>query len=177
MASMTSISPERALELIRDGATLVDIRERDEYARERIDGARHHAVSILDCEHPARPGDEVLIFHCKSGNRTSQAAQQIASGTPAGIETYILDGGIDAWRKAGLPVIVDRKAPIPIMRQVQVVAGSFVVLGAVLGATVAPGFYLVSAFVGAGLVFAGITGFCGMARVLEIMPWNRRAAV
>jgi rhodanese-related sulfurtransferase len=165
MASMTSISPERALELIRDGATLVDIRERDEYARERIDGARHHAVSILDREHPARPGDEVLIFHCKSGNRT-----------PAGIETYILDGGIDAWRKAGLPVIVDRKAPIPIMRQVQVVAGSFVVLGAVLGATVAPGFYLVSAFVGAGLVFAGITGFCGMARVLEIMPWNRRAA-
>jgi rhodanese-related sulfurtransferase len=176
MASMTSISPERALELIRDGATLVDIRERDEYARERIDGARHHAVSILDREHPARPGDEVLIFHCKSGNRTSQTAQQIASGTPAGIETYILDGGIDAWRKAGLPVIVDRKAPIPIMRQVQVVAGSFVVLGAVLGATVSPGFYLVSAFVGAGLVFAGITGFCGMARVLEIMPWNRRAA-
>jgi rhodanese-related sulfurtransferase len=176
MASMTSISPERALELIRDGATLVDIRERDEYARERIDGARHHAVSILDRDHPARPGDEVLIFHCKSGNRTSQAAQQITSGTPAGIETYILDGGIDAWRKAGLPVIVDRKAPIPIMRQVQVVAGSFVVLGAVLGATVASGFYLVSAFVGAGLVFAGITGFCGMARVLEIMPWNRRAA-
>ncbi len=60
------------------------------------------------------------------------------------------------------------------MRQVQIVAGSLVVLGAVLGATVAPAFYLLSAFVGAGLVFAGVTGFCGMARILDVMPWNRR---
>jgi rhodanese-related sulfurtransferase len=176
MTAMTPISPQRAAELMRDGAVLVDIRERDEFARERIEGARHHAVSILDRDHPARPGDQVLIFHCKSGNRTSQTAHQIARGTPDGIETYILDGGIDAWRKAGLPVIIDRKAPIPVMRQVQIGAGSLVLLGAVLGATVAPGFYLLSAFVGGGLVFAGVTGFCGMARILEIMPWNRRAA-
>jgi rhodanese-related sulfurtransferase len=176
MTAMTPISPQRAAELMRDGAVLVDIRERDEFARERIEGARHHAVSILDRDHPARPGDQVLIFHCKSGNRTSQTAHQIAHGTPAGIETYILDGGIDAWRKAGLPVTIDRKAPIPVMRQVQIGAGSLVLLGAVLGATVAPGFYLLSAFVGGGLVFAGVTGFCGMARILEIMPWNRRAA-
>jgi rhodanese-related sulfurtransferase len=176
MTAMTPISPQRAAELMRDGAVLVDIRERDEFARERIEGARHHAVSILDRDHPARPGDQVLIFHCKSGNRTSQTAHQIARGTPAGIETYILDGGIDAWRKAGLPVIIDRKAPIPVMRQVQIGAGSLVLLGAVLGATVAPGFYLLSAFVGGGLVFAGVTGFCGMARILENMPWNRRAA-
>jgi hypothetical protein len=48
--------------------------------------------------------------------------------------------------------------------------------GGLLGAAVSPAFYLLSAFVGAGLVFAGATGFCGMARVLELMPWNRRAA-
>ena len=84
-----------------------------------------------------------------------------------------LQGGIDAWKKAGLPVTVDRTAPIPVMRQVQIAAGGLVVLGAVLGATVAPAFYLLSGFVGAGLVFAGTTGFCGMARILEMMPWNR----
>lgn len=176
MTAMTPISPERAAALMRDGAVLIDIRERDEYARERIDGARHHAVSMLDRDHPARPGDEVLIFHCKSGNRTTQNAPRIANDMPAGIETYVLDGGLDAWKKAGLPVAIDRSAPIPIMRQVQIVAGSLVVLGAILGATVAPGFYVLSAFVGAGLVFAGVTGFCGMARVLDFMPWNRRAA-
>jgi rhodanese-related sulfurtransferase len=176
MTAMTPISPERASALMREGAILVDIRERDEYARERIDGARHHALSVLDREHPARPGDDVLIFHCRSGARTAQNAPQLAIGLPAGIETYILEGGIDAWKKAGLPVILDRTAPIPIMRQVQIVAGSLVLLGALLGATITPAFYLLSAFVGAGLVFAGITGFCGMARVLEVMSWNRRAA-
>jgi rhodanese-related sulfurtransferase len=176
MTAMTPISPERAAAMMREGATLIDIRERDEFARERIEGARLHAVSVLDREHPARPGDQVLIFHCRSGARTAQNAHRIATGTPAGIETYILEGGIDAWKKAGLPVVVDRKAPIPIMRQVQIVAGGLVVLGAVLGAAVAPGFYLLSGFVGAGLVFAGATGFCGMARILEIMPWNRSAA-
>jgi rhodanese-related sulfurtransferase len=176
MTAMTHISPERAAALMREGAVLVDIRERDEHARERIEGARHHAVSILDRDHPARPGDDVLIFHCRSGARTTQNAQRIASGIPAGVETYILEGGIDAWKKAGLPVVFDRKAPIPVMRQVQMVAGGLVVVGAVLGAAVSPAFYLLSAFVGAGLVFAGATGFCGMARVLELMPWNRRAA-
>lgn len=95
---------------------------------------------------------------------------------PAACESYILEGGIDAWKKAGLPVAFDRKAPIPTMRQVQIVAGSLVVLGTVLGATVAPAFYALSAFVGAGLVFAGVTGFCGMERVLALMPWNRPAA-
>lgn len=175
MTAMTPISPERAAMLMREGAVLVDIRERDEHARERIADARLHAASILDRDHPARPGDEVLIFHCKSGNRTTQNATRIAAGIPADIDTYILEGGIDAWKKAGLPVTVDRSAPIPIMRQVQIVAGSLVVIGAVLGATVASGFYLLSAFVGAGLVFAGATGFCGMARILDMMPWNRRS--
>jgi hypothetical protein len=62
------------------------------------------------------------------------------------------------------------------MRQVQIAAGSMVVLGVLLGAFVTPGFYLLSGFVGAGLVFAGVTGTCGLARVLRMMPWNRRAA-
>jgi rhodanese-related sulfurtransferase len=95
---------------------------------------------------------------------------------PGGISSYVLEGGIDAWRKAGLPVAVDRSQPIPTMRQVQIVAGSLVILGVVLGATVAPAFYAVSGFVGAGLVFAGVTGICGMERVLARMPWNRPAA-
>lgn len=175
MAQMTSISPERAAQLMRDGAVLVDIRERDEHRREKIEGARHLAASVLDREHPARPGDEVMIFHCKSGGRTRQNAPKIENALPSGIDTYILEGGIDAWKKAGLPVSLDRSQPIPTMRQVQIVAGSLVVLGTILGTAVAPGFYALSAFVGAGLIFAGVTGFCGMERILALMPWNRQA--
>ena len=174
MTDVKPISPERAAELVREGAVLVDIRERDEHARERIEGARHHALTMLDNEHLARPGDDVLIFHCRSGARTTQNAAQLAGSVPAGVETYLLDGGIEAWKKAGLPVTVDRKAPLPIMRQVQIGAGSLVVLGTLLGATVSPGFYLLAGFVGVGLVFAGVTGFCGMANLLALMPWNRQ---
>jgi hypothetical protein len=65
------------------------------------------------------------------------------------------------------------------MRQVQIEAGSLVLLGIVLGVWVAPAFLGLSAFVGAGLAFAGLSGWCGVARLLALMPWNRpaRAAV
>lgn len=86
----------------------------------------------------------------------------------------MLAGGIEAWKKAGLPTTVDRKQPIEIGRQVQIAAGSLVLAGVVLGALVSPGFYLLSAFVGAGLAFAGISGNCGMTRLFALMPWNRR---
>ena len=81
MSTLKSVSPERAAELIRAGAVLVDIREADEHARERIPGARHHALSRIDHDHPARPGDDVLIFHCRSGARTKGNAPKLAAAT------------------------------------------------------------------------------------------------
>ena len=89
---------------------------------------------------------------------------------------HVLEGGIDGWRACGLPTEIDRKRPIEVMRQVQLVAGGLVLLGAVLALTVAPAFIGLSAFVGAGLMFAGATGWCGMAALLARMPWNRVAA-
>ena len=175
MNSLKTIEPQRAAELMRQGAVLIDIREADEHARERIPGARHHALSRIDANNLARPGDEVLVFHCRSGARTKANAPRLAA-TAAGCETYVLDGGLDAWKKAGLPTVVDRKQPIEINRQVQITAGSLVLAGVLLGAFVSPGFYALSGFVGAGLTLAGITGFCGMARLLALMPWNQRAA-
>jgi rhodanese-related sulfurtransferase len=173
MTTMTTITPQRAAELVRSGAVLVDIREADEHARERITGARHHPLSAFNGKTPARPGDQVLIFHCRSGARTLANAAQLAAASEC--QSYILEGGLEAWKKAGLPVALDRRQPIEVMRQVQIAAGSLVLLGVALGYLVAPAFYLLSAFVGAGLVFAGVTGFCGMAKLLAAMPWNRRA--
>ena len=173
MSELKTISPARTAELMRQGAVLIDIREADEFARERIPGARHHALSRIDKETPVHAGDAVLVFHCRSGARTRGNAARLAAAS-SGCETYILDGGLDAWKKAGLPVTLDRSQPIDIMRQVQIGAGSLVLIGVILGALVAPGFYAISAFVGAGLLVAGTTGFCGMARLLAVMPWNRR---
>ncbi len=105
--------------------------------------------------------------------RTAANCERLAKsvGGPA----LVLEGGVDAWAAAGLPVDEDKKQPIEIMRQVQIAAGGLVLAGVVLGLLVHPVFFGLSAFVGAGLAFAGLTGFCGMARLLASAPWNRVA--
>jgi rhodanese-related sulfurtransferase len=175
MTPLKTISPSDAAGLVRQGAVLVDIRETDEHARERIPGARHAPLSRIDSETPVRPSDDVVVFHCRTGARTAGNAGRLAAAAE-GCQAFVLEGGLDAWKKAGLPVTVDPRQPIELMRQVQIAAGSLVLLGVVLGTLVTPGFYGLSAFVGAGLLFAGLSGFCGMARLLAIMPWNKRAA-
>lgn len=167
--SLPTIDVARAQQLVAEGAILVDVREPDERAREHIPGARHAPLSSL--QRIEVPGAMAVIFHCRSGARTG--AHAVRLGEASGCEAYLLEGGLEAWKRAGLPVAADRKQPIEIMRQVQIVAGSLVVLGIVLGLWVAPPFLAVSAFVGAGLVFAGSTGWCGMAKLLALMPWNR----
>jgi rhodanese-related sulfurtransferase len=167
--SLPTVDIAGARRLLDQGAILVDVREADEHARERVPGAHSNPLSRLA---PVDvPAGKAVIFHCRSGARTAANASRLAGA--ASCEAYVLEGGIDAWKKAGLPVAVDRRQPIEIMRQVQIVAGSLVLLGVVLGVWVAPAFFGLSAFVGAGLAFAGISGWCGMARLLAFMPWNR----
>lgn len=169
--SLPTISPAVAKQFIDRGAVQIDIRGADEHARERIAGARNMPVEQLS----TIPGNSnPIVFHCKSGNRTSVNAAKLAAA--ANCEAYIVEGGIEAWKSSGLPVIADRKQPIEIQRQVQIAAGSLVLLGVVLSQLVAPGYIALSAFVGAGLTFAGLTGWCGMAKFLALLPWNRRSA-
>jgi rhodanese-related sulfurtransferase len=159
--------------LIDRGAVLVDIRELDEHARSKIPAARHAPLSRLD-KLEIGTDAKAVIFHCRIGNRTASDAERLAQCTDC--DAYILDGGIDAWKSAGLPVVESRGQPIEIMRQDQITAGSLVFAGTVLGALVHPGFYGLAAFVGTGVVFAGVSGSCMMARLLAFAPWNRRAA-
>ncbi len=102
MSKVETITPERAKKMMEDGAVLIDIREANEYARENIPGARHHALSQIDARHPAREGDTVLIFHCKSGARTNMNAGKLAARA-GDCDVYLLGGGIEAWKRAGLP--------------------------------------------------------------------------
>lgn len=166
------IAPAEAFAMLSHGAILVDIRETDEWRREHIPLASHHALSTIE-RHPPKATDAV-IFHCRSGNRTTVNAHRLAATVP-GAKVYVLEGGIEAWRDAGLPIVKDAKQPIEIMRQVQIVAGSLVAVGTALGVLVHPGFLAVPGFVGAGLAFAGATGTCAMARILSLAPWNRAA--
>ena len=156
--------------LDRGEAVLIDIRETDEHAREHILGARLAPLSAIDAHDFDRDHGKAAVFHCKSGMRTqANAAKLLSKGF---VEAYYLQGGLEAWKAAGLPVHANRKAPLEIMRQVLIVAGSIVLVGVALGFAVHPAFFGVSAFMGAGLLFAGSTGWCGLALLLKQMPWN-----
>lgn len=166
----TTISPAEAQRRIAAGAVLIDIRDPDEYARAHIPCARNVPMSRLD----RIDGAPEVIFHCRSGMRTGANAETLAGCTDAPV--YLIEGGLDAWRAAGLECSVDKKQPLEIIRQVQIGAGSLVLLGVLLGFLVHPVGFGLAAFVGTGLVMAGVTGWCGMAKVLAAMPWNRRPA-
>ncbi len=175
----TPLSADVARRLLQAGdAVLVDVRSADEHARERIPGAQH--VPLAQWQGPGAGRLPMLaqaravIFHCRSGQRTRAAAAALAGCVPC--EAFVLEGGLDAWVRAGLPVARDASQPLELQRQVHIAAGALVALGTLLAATASPWFLLVPGFVGAGLVLAGATGFCGMARLLARMPWNRGMA-
>lgn len=169
--TMPGITPQEAASHLKQGAILVDVREADEFAREHIPGARNLPLSSMEAAEPICA--EAVIFHCRSGARTLSNAEKLKAA--ADCTAFVLEGGLEGWKKAGLPVARDRRQPIEIMRQVQIAAGSLVVLGVALGVLLHPGFHALAGFVGAGLIFAGVTGTCGMARLLSLAPWNRRA--
>jgi rhodanese-related sulfurtransferase len=174
-AALIPLKPGEVADRLKTGrAVLVDIREADEFARRHIQGAVSQPLPGLETAHlNLKPGKEV-VFACRTGMRTEANCARLAARVNG--PAYVLEGGVDAWAAAGLPVAEDRTAPLEIMRQVQIAAGSLVLAGVALGVLVHPAFLGLSAFVGAGLVFAGTTGFCGMARLLALAPWNRRAA-
>lgn len=171
-AVLHKLSPLKVKERLDAGyAVLVDIREADEFARRHIMGAQSQPLSAWEKAHLNLDPDTDVIFTCRSGMRTAGACDRLAARVKG--EAFVLDGGLDAWAGAGLPIVTDADAPMEIMRQVQIAAGSLVLLGALLGFLVAPVWFALSAFVGGGLVFAGVSGFCGMARLLMLAPWNR----
>ena len=150
---------------------LVDVRTPGEFAALHADAARLAPLDRLDPAAVAagRRNGATIYLICKAGKRAATAAEKFHA---AGIDNVaVVEGGTDAWLAAGLPV-VRGKGVISLERQVRIAAGLLVLTGAVLAITVHPWFIGLSAFVGAGLAFAGITDTCGMAMLLSRMPWN-----
>ena len=163
---------ELARQLESGAIGVIDVREPMEFAGGHIDGSLNVPLARLaDTQLPDGP----LVLVCQSGNRSLQGCRRLLERQPSRL-LLDLEGGIPAWQQAGLPLLRQANAPLPLMRQVQIAAGSLVLLGLILSHTVAPAWIALTWFVGAGLCFAGISGFCGMARLLAAMPWNRMPA-
>jgi rhodanese-related sulfurtransferase len=154
---------------------VIDVRTPAEYQEVHAPCARLTPLDQLDpvAVMKGRNGTagRPLYLICRSGSRAKQAGERfIAAGFP---NVVVVEGGTLAWEQAGCPVIRGPKT-ISLERQVRIAAGALVVLGSVLSLAVDEWFAVLAAFVGAGLIFAGITDTCGMALLLARLPWNRR---
>jgi rhodanese-related sulfurtransferase len=154
---------------------LLDVRTPAEFSRVHAVGARSVPLDELDAAAVAvghRDADDPIYVICQAGQRAAKACQRLQE---AGVtRVYSVEGGTVAWEQAGLPVVRGSGKVISLERQVRIGAGSLVLLGLTLAWTTHWGFLGIPAFVGAGLIFAGITDYCGMAMLLAKMPWNRR---
>ncbi|GAB4526336.1 MAG: rhodanese-like domain-containing protein [Pleurocapsa sp.] len=171
---LEEISPFSLKQMLdSDGVLLIDVREAEEFAAEHIPGAKLMPLSSFEPTAIPQDSNKKIVLQCRSGSRTRQAAQKMFD---AGFtEACHLQGGISAWKAAGYPTEIQKNAPISMFRQVQIVAGLLVCLGTVLGALISPWFLIVSGFVGAGLIFAGVTNTCAMATLLNQLPYNQKA--
>jgi rhodanese-related sulfurtransferase len=154
--------------------TLIDVRTPAEFAEIHIPGSRLVPLHTLDqtkAEEVAGLSGECVII-CRSGNRARQAAEKLAAAGAKNLA--VLEGGETAWEAAGGTVNRGKKT-MSIERQTRIAAGALVLTGVILGVTVNSWFLLLSGFVGCGLIFAGLTDWCGMGLLLARMPWNNRA--
>ena len=178
---VNTISPRQLAELRNSGAAveLLDVRTPLEFSEVHVDFARNVPLDQLSPEQlsPEQLGraaqrSEPLYVICRSGGRGKQACEKLSA---AGLNVVNVEGGTLAWEQAGLSVVRSAQKVVSLERQVRIAAGALVLLSAILGYFVHPYFIALAAFVGAGLVFAGVTDTCGMGLMLSRMPWNKQS--
>ena len=151
-------------------AILVDVREPAEYRARHIRGARHIPLARIDTAH--LPKDGLIVVHCLKGWRGFSACKKLLQQNPD-LQIFNLQGGIEAWSDAGLPTMSDGAFVLPLDRQVQLTIGLILLAASGLTAFWNPLFILLVVMMGTGLTVAGLTGFCGLARLLALAPWNK----
>ena len=165
--------------LSKGEVVLLDVRTPQEFQSSHIDGARNLPLGSSEFNTFLRESGQGtgsskrFVLMCRSGGRSKQAC---ASFEASKIEVCELEGGISSWEGAGLPLIYGVKKGVSLERQVRIAAGCLVLLGYALSVILSPSFIFLSVFVGAGLVFAGITDTCAMGMLLLKMPWNRSSS-
>ncbi len=172
-----NITPKQAFDWLSSGeAILIDVREPDEFKAEHIAYAISLPLGGVGelSNHLSIPKDRKVIFQCLKGARGQQACDIASGAALSGYDIYNIEGGIGAWKTHSLPVVGSSSgAGFSIFRQVQIIVGLLILSLILLGFTgLAVGFILAAILAGA-LAFAGITGFCGLAMLLNKMPWNR----
>jgi rhodanese-related sulfurtransferase len=170
---MTSISPVELQKRLHGESDLLllDVRTPAEYAQVHVPGARNIPLSDLNSEGLGVGREKMICILCHSGGRAAKAAGELTGAGYA--NALVVEGGTQGWIAAGLPVERSGAKRMSLERQVRIAAGSLILLGVLLGFLFHPAFFLLSGFIGAGLIVAGITDWCGMGLLIARFPWNR----
>lgn len=167
---MRTVTPQESLKLLNENnAVLVDVRESYERKSEYIEQSIHIPLNELNTDSILHKNVPIILY-CKSGTRSAQACSKLNSENNSA-EIYSMEKGIEGWKNAGLQTTKTTET-IPLDRQVQITTGLITFFGTMLGLCFSTTFFILPGFIGAGLVFAGLSGSCGMARILSKMPWN-----
>lgn len=172
MSAITMLQPNDAQAMVRDGkGAFIDIRTVSEALSEHLDGSLFLPFDLISRERldGLGVGEKTPILVCRSGSRAKQAAEALADD---GSDVAVLDGGLNNWKEKNLSFRSGRKT-IPLERQVLIGAGSMILLFTLLGMFASQAFFYLAIFMSCGMIFAGVSGACGMARVLVMMPWNK----
>lgn len=173
-----NIPPQQAYDWLTSGeAILIDVREPDEFKAEHIAYALSLPLaSVCDSFKQLQiPPTRKVIFQCLRGKRGEQACSIIHQNNDASCDIYNINGGIEEWKKAGLPVIGSGGTKFSIFRQVQMIVGTLVLLSTLLGFGGHYWGFTIAGILGAALAFAGLSGWCGLAFLLSQAPWNKKA--
>jgi rhodanese-related sulfurtransferase len=168
----STISIQELLEICHAGqkCEIVDVRSETEFAAGHIPGAKCIPLQQFPFRH-ADLGDGDIVLVCEAGTRASMAHKNLTQQRSG--KVFVLDGGMRAWRKAGLPVVAPLGTNWSLERQVRLGAGVLILIGILLTVVVNEAWIIVPTFIGAGLTFAGTTNICMMGNLLARMPWNQ----
>ena len=176
---MTTITPRELNDRLQQGEKLhlLDVRTPAEHAEIHVSGVHLAPLDRLDAAQlSAENGfakEQPFYIFCRSGNRAKLAAEKLEKS--GYVQCQVVEGGTTAWAEAGLPVTRGKGKVISLERQVRIAAGAIVLTGVLLAHFVHPAFIWLSGFIGAGLIFAGTTDWCGMGMLIAKLPWNQRS--
>lgn len=150
---------------------LIDVREPSEHRSKSIEQA--HLIPLSEiCIEKIPDLTKPIVIHCHSGKRSIAACEKLLLQNSS-LNIYSLDGGIVAWESAGFDLKKSCAQILPLAQQTQLMIGSILLIGSFLGFFVNEIFYTISTLIGIGLIFSGLSGWCGMSLLLSKMPWNK----
>ena len=175
MAKTHNIDPKALTKWLESKeAILIDVREPAEHRSESINGSRNLPLSqvTVDEAHLPEHKDKKLVIHCLSGKRSMMACEKLIN-EGAKFDIWNLEGGISNWKSNDLPIVISGRKALPLNRQIQLTTGLIIVSGLALNHLFSSNWLILPLIAGLGLMNAGITGWCGLEKLMAKMPWNK----